>query len=115
MGIGMQVIFVGFARSFVIEAEASVQLLRLARFSCDIADCNLIIEALLVRLGHCHYNARLDLIVRDGRLITGLRCPNTNPNHAVRAAFDAAEKLLKGDPSLTRTLKACSVPRYPES
>jgi hypothetical protein len=115
MGIGMQVIFLGFARSFVIEAEASVQLVRLARFSLHIADCNLTIEALLARLGHCRYDARLDLIARDGRLITGPRCSDTDPNRAVRAAFDAAEKSLDGDPYRSQTLKASAVPQYPKS
>jgi hypothetical protein len=114
MGIGMQVIFVGFARSSMIEAEASVQLIRLARFSCNISDCNLTIEAMLIRPGHGRYTARLDLLVRDGRLIKGLQTSDTDPNRAVRAAFDAAETSLKDYPQ-PQPLKASAIPLYPES
>jgi hypothetical protein len=94
MGIGMQMIFLGFARSFLVEAEASVQLLRLERFGKRIAGCNLTIEALLVRFGQQDYDARLDLIGRDGQIVLGPRWSDEEPNAAIRKAFDAAEKSL---------------------
>lgn len=109
MGIGMQMIFLGFARSCLVEAEASVQLLRLERFGKRIAGCNLTIEALLVRFGQQDYDARLDLIGRDGQIVLGPRWSDGEPNVAIRKAFDAAEKslssALSSDAALPLTLK----------
>lgn len=94
MGIGMQVIFVGFARSFAIEAEASVRLIRLERFSRRLGECNLTIEALLIGSDPLIYRVRLDLVARDGVIALGAPCSNTEPERAVDAAFDAAETTL---------------------
>ena len=84
MGIGMQMIFLGFARSFLVEAEASVQLLRLERFGKRIAGCNLTIEALLVRFGQQDYDARLDLIGRDGQIAVVRRGTERGDTQSVR-------------------------------
>jgi hypothetical protein len=102
MGIGMLVTFRGFARSFAIEAEASVRLVRLERFGRRVADCNLTITALQFVNGTYGYEAQLDLIARDGLRLPGQPFADTNPERAVMAAFHAAELLLGGNPSALR-------------
>ena len=93
MGVGMQVVCLGFAGAARIEAEAGAQLVRLDRFSRRIGDCHLTIEALR-GAGARMYDARLDLITRGGDLIPIALCSSEDPEAAVRAAFDAAEKAL---------------------
>jgi hypothetical protein len=94
MGIGMQVIFVGLARSFAIESEASVRLIRLERFSRRLGECNLTIEAMRAGSGPLVYRVRLDLVARDGVIELGAPHSNIEAEHAVGAAFDAAETTL---------------------
>jgi hypothetical protein len=67
MGVGMQVAFLGFPRSFVLEAEASVQLVRLERFGRKILRCNLTIQAFPLSQEHRSYEARLDSFRRRCR------------------------------------------------
>ncbi|MGI4812591.1 MAG: hypothetical protein ACRYG5_10970 [Janthinobacterium lividum] len=101
MGIGMQVIFIGFPGSLVIEAEAGAQLVRLERFARKISGCNLTLQSLSKRLDKRLYGAQLDLIALHGPLLTMAQCTNDDPLRAVEAAFDAAETaLLRGGPRL---------------
>lgn len=105
MGIGMQIVYLGFAGAARIEAEAGIQLLRIARFSQHIGGCHLAIEALRGPGGPL-YDARLDLITHDNELIAMPHCSHADPEAAVRAAFDCAEReLLRcgGDMARLRT------------
>lgn len=95
MGIGMQIVYLGFPGSTAIEAEAAVQLLRLHRFAPALAGCHLAIE-LLRRAGSAPtYDVRLDLIsnLRTPRPVG--HCESDDPQRALRAAFDAAERELQ--------------------
>jgi hypothetical protein len=94
MGVGMQVAFLGFPGSFVLEAEASAQLVRLERFGRKILGCNLIIQAFPHSLKHRLYEVRLDLITLNGSLLPMPHCIHDDPLLAVEAAFDAAESEL---------------------
>jgi hypothetical protein len=95
MGIGMQIVYLGFAGSAPIEAEAGAQFVRLERFWKTISGCHLAIEALHDSPGHLTYDARLDLITRANELIPVKHCLNEDANVALRAAFDAAEQQLE--------------------
>jgi hypothetical protein len=93
MGIGMQIVYLGFPGEARIEAEAGVQLLRLMRFASRVAACHLAIE-LLHGAGGKYYDARLDIITPDKELIALPHCSETDPEAAVRAVFDYAEREL---------------------
>ncbi|GAB6851338.1 MULTISPECIES: hypothetical protein [Paraburkholderia] len=97
MGIGMQIVYLGFAGSAQIEAEAGAQLVRLFRFASGLAGCHLAIE--LMRSNgdrdHPRYDARLDLITPSHELKPVRHCTSDDPNTAVRQAFDEAEKQLE--------------------
>jgi hypothetical protein len=94
MGVGMQIAYMGFARSAEIEAEASVQLVRIDRFACRIAGCHLALEVLRGDNGSRSYDARLDLITRDYNMIPIEHVTDSDVQRAIRAAFDAAVRLL---------------------
>jgi hypothetical protein len=99
MGIGMQVVFLGFPGSFILEAEAGAQLVRLERFGRKISGCNLTLQALPKRPGKLSYGAQLDLIALNGALVAMAQCANDDPLRAIEAAFDAAEtELSRGGP-----------------
>lgn len=110
MGVGMQIVYLGFAGTSQIEREAATQLLRLERFSRSISGCHLAIEAIRERSGSSRasppaadircpvFDARLDLIMRDGELVPIEHCLNADPNMAVQAAFDVAERKLDRRP-----------------
>lgn len=93
MGIGMQIVYLGFAGAARIEAEAAVQLLRLERFSGAISGCHLAIEAMRSTSG-TDYDARLDLVTCDDKLLPMPHCANADPEAAIRLAFDRAEQAL---------------------
>jgi hypothetical protein len=93
MGIGMQIVYLGFPGEARIEAEAGVQLLRLMRFASHVSACHLAIEALHGPSGR-YYDARLDIITPDKQLIALPHCSDNEPVAAVRAAFDYAEREL---------------------
>jgi hypothetical protein len=97
MGVGMQVAFLSFPRSFVLEAEANAQLVRLERFGRKILGCNLTIQAFPHSLEHRSYEVQLDVITLNGELIPMPFCASDDPLHAVEAAFDAAEIELSGE------------------
>jgi hypothetical protein len=107
MGIGMQIVYFGFAGSAQIESEAAAQLVRLERFAKFISGCHLAIEAIheralheipdrrhAARGNHLKFDVRLDLGLRSGELMPIEHRQSPDPDGAVRAAFDAAERLL---------------------
>ncbi|HTH60869.1 MAG TPA: hypothetical protein VL689_12025 [Paraburkholderia sp.] len=94
MGIGMQIVYLGFAGSTAIESEAAVQLLRLHRFAPALANCHLAIELLRRDGARPRYDVRLDL-VSDVHVLKPLpHCEAEDPQRALRDAFDAAEREL---------------------
>ncbi|WP_206957013.1 hypothetical protein [Trinickia acidisoli] len=93
MGIGMQIVYLGFAGAARIEAEAGVQLLRLMRFASHVSACHLAIEALHGPSG-TYYDARLDIVTPEKEWIPLPHCSEKEPEAAVRAAFDYAEREL---------------------
>lgn len=94
MGIGMQIVYLGFPRAARIEAEAGVQLLRLMRFARLVGACHLAIEALHGSNG-LYYDARLDIVTPERDRIALPPCSDQDPAAAVRAAFDCAERELR--------------------
>ena len=99
MGVGLQIVCLGFAGAARIEAEAGAQLVRLERFSRYLRDCHLEVEMLSSTAG-LEYDARLDLVTRPGDLVPITHCLSTDPEAAVRAAFEAAERELQQQASL---------------
>ncbi|MDR6207980.1 hypothetical protein [Paraburkholderia graminis] len=111
MGIDMQIVYLGFAGSAQIESEAAVQLVRLERFGGCISGCHLALEAIRGRAPHdvagarrdmsdsvpdqCLFDARLDLVLRTGELVPIEHRQSSDPDEAVRAAFDAAQRFLE--------------------
>jgi hypothetical protein len=93
MGIGMQIVYVGFPGAARIEAEAGVQLLRLMRFAARVSHCHLAIEAMRGPNG-LYYDARLDIVTPEKQFIPLPHCADKDPEAAVRAAFDYAEREL---------------------
>lgn len=110
MGIDMQIVYFGFAGSARIESEAAAQLVRLERFGRFISGCHLAIEAIHERALQALpgarpgapgrtpdptlFDARLDLVLRTGELLPLEHRQDPDPDGAIRAAFDAAERLL---------------------
>jgi len=95
MGIGMQIVYLGFCGTSQLEAEAAAQLVRLERYSRFLSDCHLAIEAVRSRSGDPTYDVRLDLVTPAHDLKPIGHCSGENPEEAVRCAFDAAEKELQ--------------------
>jgi hypothetical protein len=95
MGVGMQIAYMGFVGSAEIEAEASVQLVRIDRFARLVAGCHLAIESVRNLDGSRSYDARLDLITRDYNMIPVEHVTDSDPQEAIRTAFDAAVRLLE--------------------
>jgi hypothetical protein len=93
MGIGMQIVYVGFPGEARIEAEAGVQLLRLMRFAAQVSSCRLAVEAMRGPSGN-YYDARLDIVTSDRQFLSLPHCADREPESAVRAAFDYAERAL---------------------
>lgn len=89
MGVGLQVLCLGFPRAASIDVEAGVQLVRLERFSSNLHDCHLTIEVLRTPGGFA-YDARLDLLLWNGRFVPMPHCSDPDPARAIRAAFDHA-------------------------
>ncbi|MGN6649141.1 hypothetical protein [Trinickia sp.] len=93
MGIGMQIVYLGFPGEARIEAEAGVQLLRLMRFARCVSGCHLAIEVLQGPSGR-YYDARLDVMTSEQERIALAHCSEIEPEAAVRAVFDCAEREL---------------------
>lgn len=94
MGIGMQIVYLGFAGAARIEAEAAVQLLRLERFGHLLGGCHLAIEQMRSAGDSAVYDVRLDLILRNNDLIPLPHCAGASAEAGLRTAFDRAERLL---------------------
>lgn len=118
MGVGMQIVYLGFVGTSQIEAEAASQLVRLDRFSKSIAGCHLAIESIHAPRDDCRlsadaahaddprgptFDARLDLILRSGEFVPIRHCLDANAERAIRAAFDSAEEQLVRNPACTRS------------
>jgi hypothetical protein len=113
MGVGMQIVYLGFAGTSQIEGEAAARLVRLERFSKSISDCHLALEFIRSGPGVCGadalrtdrrspaYDARIDLIMRNGDLVPVRHCQGTDAEAAIQAAFDSAELQLEGSSALT--------------
>jgi len=99
MGVGMQIVCVGFAGSAALEAEAGAQLVRLERFRARLGDCRLAIESRPAVDGGRIYDVRLDLIMH-GRAPATLPCSTGDDvNETMRRAFAQAEQTLSAWPS----------------
>jgi len=95
MGLGMQIVYLGFAGSAAIEAEAGVELLRLERFGNVLSSCHLAIEALRGGGPRPTYDVRLDLLSASRELKPIGHCTSEDPVAAIHEAFDAAEHELQ--------------------
>ncbi len=95
MGLGMQMVYLGFAGTAAIEAEAGVQLLRLERFGKTLKSCHLAIEEVHGLDASQTYDVRLDLVtVSSGFSPVAHHC-GTDPLVVMREAFDEAEHELE--------------------
>ncbi|REE18438.1 hypothetical protein B0G76_1531 [Paraburkholderia sp. BL23I1N1] len=110
-GIDMQIVYLGFTGSAQIESDAAAQLVRLERFGKSISGCHLAIEAIRghapndatdirhavpdATVNHLMFDARLDLVLRTGELVPLEHRQSPDPDVAVKAPFDAAERLLE--------------------
>ncbi len=105
MGVGMQIVYLGFAGSTALEREAGAQLVRLVRFSNVLTGCQLAIEVLGCHRGLPMYDARLDLITRAHGIKPMPHCSSADPQEAVQQAFDAAEHELEQMAASARHVK----------
>jgi hypothetical protein len=103
MGIGMQIVYLGFPGAAQLEAEAGVQLVRLARFAALLSNCHLAIEALRRDSASPAYDVRLDLITPTHEFTAIAHCTGDNAEAAIRRAFDLAEKELETIVARART------------
>ncbi|MET3820867.1 MULTISPECIES: metal ABC transporter ATPase [Burkholderia] len=94
MGVGMQIVCVGFTGSAALEAEAGAQLVRLERFRARLDDCRLTIESRAIGEGDRTYDVRLELVMHD-RAPASLPCSTGDDmNETLRRAFAQAEQAL---------------------
>jgi hypothetical protein len=95
MGVGMQIVYLGFTGSRELEGEAGAQLVRLERYSDLLSGCHLAIEALRPRSSHPVYDVRLDLLLRSSGFKPLDHCSDENARAAIQNAFDLAERELQ--------------------
>ncbi|AFQ50668.1 hypothetical protein [Burkholderia cepacia] len=94
MGVGMQIVCVGFAGSAALEAEAGAQLVRLERFRARLDDCHLAIESRTTVDGGRTYDVRLELVMH-GHAPAALPCfTGDDVNEMLHRAFALAEQAL---------------------
>ncbi|MGF6633243.1 hypothetical protein OKW38_001960 [Paraburkholderia sp. MM5496-R1] len=103
MGIGMQIVYLGFPGAAQLEAEAGAQLVRLARFEALLSNCHLAIEALRPDRSSLLYDVRLDLITPAHEFKPIAHCAGDNAEAAIRGAFDLAEQELETIAARART------------
>ncbi|WP_250516549.1 hypothetical protein [Caballeronia sp. INDeC2] len=94
MGLGMQIAYLGFSGSNVIEREAGVELVRLAGVATDIVDCRLTIKVYPDHSGQPVYDAQLVLLTRDSEQVTVQCNTHADPTVATQHAFDDAVRVL---------------------
>ncbi|KVV51833.1 metal ABC transporter ATPase [Burkholderia territorii] len=97
MGVGMQIVCVGFAGSAVLEAEAAVQLVRLERFRARLEDCRLVIESRPRADGRPTYDVQLELAVRDRAPISLPRGTGDDAIEVLGRVFALAEQALSAE------------------
>ncbi|AOR73454.1 hypothetical protein BBJ41_36955 [Burkholderia stabilis] len=90
----MQIAYFGFAGTARLEAEASIQLIRLEPFSAQLAGCHLAIEAMDASTRQPKYDVRLDLIMRKGEFRPVPHMTGADPMDALKRAFDLAARQL---------------------
>jgi hypothetical protein len=103
MGIGVQIVYLGFTGTAQLEAEAGAQLVRLARFGALVSNCHLAVEALRADRASPCYEVRLDLITPAHEFKPIAHCSGDNAEAAIRCAFDLAEKALETIATRART------------
>ncbi|WP_233805288.1 hypothetical protein [Paraburkholderia sp. HP33-1] len=103
MGIGMEIVYLGFPGAAQLEAEAGVQLLRLARFGALVSTCHLAIEAMRPDHAGPHYDVRLDLITSAHEFRPIAHCSGEDAEAAIRGTFDLAEQELETIAARART------------
>ncbi|MGA7776759.1 MAG: HPF/RaiA family ribosome-associated protein [Paraburkholderia sp.] len=103
----MQIAYLGFAGTSQIESEAASRLVRLERFSRSMSGCHLAVEFIGSSPGRRGYDmqgkdrhgpafdARLDLIMRNGEFVAVRHCVHTDATAAIDAVFDFAEQQLE--------------------
>ncbi|WP_063551649.1 hypothetical protein [Burkholderia territorii] len=97
MGVGMQIVCVGFAGSAALEAEAAVQLVRLERFRARLEDCSLVIESRPRADGGRTCNVRLELAVRDRSPVSLPRGSGDDVIEVLGRVFALAELVLSAE------------------
>jgi hypothetical protein len=102
MGIGMQIVYLGFCGTARLEGEAAAQLVRLGRFSELLSSCHLAIEEVHSPTAKPSYDVRLDLITRTRDFKPIEHCSSEDAEQAVRCAFDAAERELQAAESAAK-------------
>ncbi|MEI5998077.1 hypothetical protein H3V53_12970 [Paraburkholderia bengalensis] len=98
----MQIVYLGFCGTTRLEGEAAAQLVRLERYSGLLSNCHLAIEEIHSPSAKPTYEVRLDLITRSRDLKPIEHCSSENAEHAVRCAFDAAERELQAAESAAK-------------
>ncbi|ALP67109.1 MULTISPECIES: hypothetical protein [Paraburkholderia] len=102
MGIGMQIVYLGFCGTARLEGEAAAQLVRLEPYSGLLSNCHLAIEEIHSPSARPTYDVRLDLITRARDLKPIEHYSSEDAEQAVRWAFDAAEKELQATEGAAR-------------
>lgn len=95
MGIGMQIIYLGFPGTASMEAESALQLLRLQPYGTCFSDCRLAIEHLSESSGNSLYEARIEIVTPVHGLRRIGRCVRDNAEAAIRCAFNMAVRVLE--------------------
>ncbi|RQS60307.1 MULTISPECIES: metal ABC transporter ATPase [unclassified Burkholderia] len=94
MGVGMQIVCVGFAGSAALEGEAGAQLVRLERFRARLDDCLLAIESRTTGDGGRTYDVRLELLMHDRAPAVLPGSSGDDVNETIRRVFAQAEQAL---------------------
>lgn len=94
MGVGMQIVCVGFAGSAALEGEAGAQLVRLERFRARLDDCRLAIESRTTGDGGRTYDVRLELLMHDRAPALLRYGSGDDVNETMRRVFAQAEQAL---------------------
>ncbi|KVE31651.1 metal ABC transporter ATPase [Burkholderia vietnamiensis] len=116
MGVGMQIVCVGFAGSAALEAEAGAQLVRLERFHARVDECRLAIESRATSDDDALYDVRLELLMHGRAVAAVPGCSGVDVNETMGRAFAAAEQVLSvahADDPLSAALPAAETGAAP--